>query len=47
VYTGLAVLEPRGSYFQCLELGPGVDEQMVRQQTGADVRFGVSSAGGQ
>ncbi len=45
VYTALAVLEPRGSYFECLELGPGVDEGTVRELTDADVRFGSVSNG--
>lgn len=43
VYTSLGVFRPAGNQFECLELAPGVDEEQVRQSTGAEVVFVAES----
>jgi 3-oxoacid CoA-transferase subunit B len=39
LFTGLGVFRPGGSHFECLELAPGVSEDVVRELTDAEVVF--------
>jgi 3-oxoadipate CoA-transferase beta subunit len=39
VYTELAVLDPAGASFRLIELAPGVDEERLREATGAPIIF--------
>ncbi len=39
IYTALGVFRPSGSHFDCLELAPGVSEDVVRELTDAEVAF--------
>jgi 3-oxoacid CoA-transferase subunit B len=41
VYTTLGVFRPAGSYFECIDLAPGVDRDSVVRLTDADVVFDV------
>jgi 3-oxoadipate CoA-transferase beta subunit len=39
VYTNLAVLEPRGSYFLVIDMAPGITEEKLAALTEAPLRF--------
>jgi len=39
VITDLGVFDPTGDGFRCVERAPGVDEAIIRKQTGAPVHF--------
>jgi 3-oxoacid CoA-transferase subunit B len=39
VITELGVFDPAGDHFQCIERADGVAEEVIRQRTGAPVRF--------
>jgi 3-oxoacid CoA-transferase subunit B len=46
IYTALGVFRPAGSHFDCLELAPGVSEDVVRELTDAEVAFDLAPAEG-
>lgn len=39
VYTELGVFLPKGKAFECIDMGPGVTEELVREKTAAEVVF--------
>jgi 3-oxoacid CoA-transferase subunit B len=39
VITDLGVFDPGGDHFRCVERAPGVTEALIRERTGAPIRF--------